>query len=77
MQGRLSSSRHSGEVKANIVLKINHTHAIAQKLESLYESDKDALAKYAKILYAQARLIGGLSIENPAELSEMITSLMI
>ena len=66
-----------GEVKANMVLEINHTHPIAEKLRSLFESDKDALAKYAKILYAEARLIGGLSIENPAELSEMITSLMI
>ena len=66
-----------GDVKANVVLEINHTHAIAEKLKALFAGDKDTLAKYAKILYAQARLIGGLSIENPAELSEMITSLMI
>jgi molecular chaperone HtpG len=66
-----------GEVKANMVLEINHAHPIAEKLRSLFESDKDALAKYAKILYAEARLIGGLSIDNPAELSEMITSLMV
>ena len=66
-----------GEVKANMVLEINHTHPIAEKLRSLFESDKDALAKYAKILYAEARLIGGLSVDNPAELSEMITSLMV
>ncbi len=65
------------EVKANMVLEINNTHPIAEKLKSLFESDKDALAKYAKILYAEARLIGGLSIENPAEISEMITSLML
>ena len=38
---------------------------------------KSQLKKYAKILYAQARLIGGLAVENPAELSEMITSLMV
>ena len=66
-----------GDVKANVVLEINHTHAITEKLKALFDSDKDTLAKYAKILYAQARLIGGLSIENPAELSEMITSLMV
>ncbi len=66
-----------GEVKANMVLEINHAHPIAEKLKSLFESDKDTLAKYAKILYAEARLIGGLGIENPAELSDMITSLMI
>jgi molecular chaperone HtpG len=59
------------------VLEINHTHAIAEKLKALFDSDKDTLAKYAKILYAQARLIGGLSIENPAELSALITEIMI
>ena len=67
----------TADVKASVVLEINHEHAIASKLASLFESDKEALAKYAKILYAEARLIGGLSIDNPAELSEMITSLMI
>ena len=49
----------------------------AAKLQTLFDSDKDTLAKYAKILYAEARLIGGLSIDNPTELSEMITSLMV
>ena len=63
--------------KASTVLEINMNHPIAEKLKSLYATDKDMLAKYAKILYAEARLIGGLSIDNPAELSEMITSLMI
>ncbi len=67
----------TGDVKANVVLEINHAHPIAQKLQTLFDSDKDTLAKYAKILYAEARLIGGLSIDNPTELSEMITSLMV
>ncbi len=66
-----------GDVKASVVLEINHSHPIAEKLQSLFDSDKEVLKKYAKILYAEARLIGGLSVENPAELSEMITSLMI
>jgi molecular chaperone HtpG len=67
----------TGDVKANVVLEINHAHPIAEKLQTLFDSDKDTLAKYAKILYAEARLIGGLSIDNPTELSEMITSLMV
>ncbi|MBP3605084.1 MAG: molecular chaperone HtpG [Clostridia bacterium] len=67
----------SSDMKASVVLEINHTHPIAEKLASLFATDTEALKKYTKILYAEARLIGGLSIENPAELSEMITSLMV
>ena len=31
---------------------------------------------YAKILYSQARLIEGLSIENPTEISNLVCELM-
>lgn len=34
------------------------------------------LKKYAKVLYAQARLIEGLSIENPTEISNLMTEIM-
>ena len=39
--------------------------------------DKEKLEKYSKILYAQARLIEGLSVDNPTELSNMICELML
>ncbi len=63
--------------KANVVLEINMNHPIAEKLKSLYEADKEKLAKYAKILYAEACLIGGVALENPAELTELISELMV
>ena len=62
---------------ANVVLEINLNHPIAAKLKSLYESDKKKLEKYAKILYSEACLISGISLENPAELTELISELMI
>ena len=65
------------KVKANIVLEINENHPIAQKLGELYESDKERAGKYARILYAQARLIEGLSVDDPTELSNMVCELMI
>ena len=65
------------KVKANIVLEINENHPIAQKLTELYESDKEKAGKYAKILYAQARLIEGLSVDDPTELSNMVCDLMV
>ena len=64
-------------VKASLVLEINANHPIAEKLVSLFESDRDTLDKYAKLLNAQARLIGGMSIDNPAQLSTLICDLMV
>ncbi|MBQ7044375.1 MAG: molecular chaperone HtpG [Clostridia bacterium] len=65
------------KIKANVVLEINANHPIADKLAELYETDKDKAGEYAKILYAQARLIEGLSVDNPTELSNMICNLMV
>ena len=45
-------------------------------LKTLFVTDKDTLNKYSKILYAQARLIGGLTVENPTELSNLVCDLM-
>ena len=77
MQKVLNAMPEQGNVNAKMVLEINDKHAIAKKLKSLYkEDDKKALKNYAKILYAQARLIEGLSIENPTEISNLICKLI-
>ena len=65
------------KVKAQIVLEINAEHPVAQKLKALYDSDKDKVADYARILYSVARLIGGMSVENPTELSNLVCDLMV
>ncbi len=64
------------KVKAEIVLEINENHPIAEKLKELFETDKDKLADYTKILYNQARLIEGLNVENPTELTNMVCDLL-
>lgn len=61
-------------VKAQLVLEINSNHPIDEKLG---EADDEKLAKYTKILYAQARLIAGLSVDNPTELADSIVELMV
>ena len=66
-----------GAPTAKTVLEINHTHPITEKLYTLFASDKDTLAKYAKILYAEACLIGGVSIDDPGELAQLISELMV
>ena len=65
------------QVKAELVLELNHSHPICEKLKALYETDRDTLANYAKILYANARLVSGLSVENPTELAAMVCELMM
>ena len=64
-------------IKAELVMEINIEHPIASKLTELFESDKDKLATFSKILFAQARLINGMTIENPAEISELVCGLML
>ena len=76
MEKVINSMPAVDKVKAEIVLEINESHPIAAKLQELYKNDKDILQKYTKILYDQARLIEGLSIENPTELTNLVCDLM-
>ena len=64
------------KVQAKLVLEINAEHPIAEKLKALYNSDKDMLGKYAKLLYGEACLIGGKSVPDPAEHSALVCELM-
>ncbi len=64
-------------VKANTVMEINESHPIADKLKLLYEKkDYETLEKYSKILYAEARLIEGMSLDNPTEISNLVCELL-
>lgn len=77
MEKVLKSMPTASGVKAQLALEINKDHPIAQKLKDLFESDKELLKSYASLLYSQARLIEGMSIDNPTELSRIICDLMI
>ena len=59
-------------IKAKLVLEINSKHAISKKLKALYKEDRELFDKYAKILYSEARMIAGLPIDNPTEISTLI-----
>ena len=75
MEKALNSMPIDNKISAEKVLEINEKHKIAKKLNELYKEDKKTLKKYAKVLYAQARLIEGLSIENPTEISNLVHNL--
>ena len=76
MERVLKSMPTDNNVKAEVFLDINGEHPIAAKLKELYAADKEKVGEYARILYAQARLIGGMQVDNPVELTEMICKLM-
>ena len=63
-------------VKAQTILEINESHPIAQKVKDLFENNKDELKDYTKVLYSQARLIEGLPIENPTEISNLVCKMI-
>ncbi|OPZ20870.1 MAG: Chaperone protein HtpG [Firmicutes bacterium ADurb.BinA205] len=77
MEKVLNAMPTDQKVHAQRVLELNPEHEIFGKLKALGESgDKDTLGKYAKLLYDQALLIEGMSIEDPVEFSNLICELV-
>ena len=76
MQKVINAMPTDETVKAKLILEINEKHDIAKKIKDLYDNDKETLKKYSKILYDEARLIEGLPIENPTELSNLVCDLL-
>ncbi len=63
-------------VKAERVLEINTSHSVFERINSLYEKDKDKLKKYASVLYNGALLIEGMEIDDPVAFSNDICDLI-
>ncbi len=76
MAKAINAMPNNPTVQARLVLEINEKHDIANKLKSLYNEDKELLEKYTKILYAQAKLIEGMELDNPTEISNLVCELM-
>ncbi len=76
MQKVINAMPTDEHVDAKLVLEINENHPIAQKIKDLYQNDKDTLKKYTKILYDEARLIEGLPVNNPTELSSLVCEIL-
>lgn len=63
-------------VEAEKVLEINPDHKMFAKLKSLFETDKDKLKKFSKLLYAEALITEGMEIESPAEFVSTLTDIL-
>ncbi|MBQ8472819.1 MAG: molecular chaperone HtpG [Bacilli bacterium] len=77
MEKVLNAMPNGDSVKANKIMEINESHPISKKLKELHKNnDRETLEKYTKVLYNQARLIEGLSVENPREITDLICEIM-
>lgn len=77
MEKVLNMMPESGDVKAEKVLEINTSHNIFEILKTAFATDKEKAEKVARVLYNQALLIEGLSIEDPVEYADDVCSLII
>ena len=76
MEKILSAMPDGQNVKSEKVLEINTNHEIFSSLQSIFEEDKEKFNLYASILYNQALLVEGLTIEDPIEFTNNICKLM-
>ncbi len=76
MEKVLNAMPNDRKVKAQRVLEINANHPVFVSLQKLYEADREKVKTYAQLLYAQALLIEGLSVEDPVAFSNQICDLM-
>ncbi len=76
MEKVMSAMPVDEKIKASAILEINENHPIADKIKQLYKEDKEQLKEYTKVLYAQARLIEGLTLDNPTEISNIICNMI-
>ncbi len=66
-----------GAMKASRILELNPNHPIFETLQTLFKNDKDKVKEVAEVLYDQALLIEGFTIEDPMEYSRKICELLV
>ena len=63
-------------IHAEKILEINTNHQIFEKLKDAYDTDKEKLKKLSNVLYNQALLIEGLTIEDPVQYANDVYELI-
>lgn len=76
MEKVLSAMPNGNEVKAERILEININHEIFKGIKEAFETDKEKVKIYARVLYNQALLIEGLTISDPVEYANDVFKLM-
>ncbi|WP_168123229.1 molecular chaperone HtpG [Paenibacillus sp. HB172176] len=77
MEKILAMMPDNNNVKADKVLEINVNHDVFQSLKAAFGSDKEKFNLYTQLLYNQALLIEGLTIQDPVEFTNDICKVMV
>jgi molecular chaperone HtpG len=64
------------DIHAEKILEINTNHQIYEKLKNAYVNDKEKLKKFSNVLFNQALLIEGLTIEDPVQYANDVYELI-
>ena len=73
---RMGPSEEMRKLRAERVLEVNGEHRAFKAIKEAYDAgDKEKAAALSKILYAQAELIAGVEIEDPAAYAELVCQL--
>lgn len=77
MEKVLNAMQKEEKIKAEKILEINAGHPIFEALKKNFESNPDKVKGYAELLYNQALLIEGMTIEDPVAFSNAICDLIV
>ncbi|RJE88760.1 molecular chaperone HtpG [Paenibacillus sp. 1011MAR3C5] len=77
MEKILKAMPDSGNMQADKVLEINVNHEVFQSLKRAYGNDTEKFNLYTQLLYNQALLIEGLTIQDPVEFTNDICKVMV
>jgi molecular chaperone HtpG len=77
MEKILKSMPDNQNIKADKILEINTNHDVFKSLKNAFETDKEKAQLYANLLYNQALLIEGLTINDPVEFTNDICKIMV
>lgn len=76
MERYFAQMKTGEQMKADHVLELNASHSIFKLLQDSFEKDKEKTKKLSEMLYQQAMLIAGFSIDDPTAYTDLICSLI-
>ena len=76
MERFLNETNQGVGIKAGKILEINPDHELFRAIKRAYD-EKEDISDIAKVLYDQALLIAGLTIEDPVGYTRMISDLLV
>ncbi|MCK9860811.1 molecular chaperone HtpG [Paenibacillus sp. ATY16] len=77
MEKVLKAMPNGQDVKASKVLEINVNHDVFKALKDAYATDKTKLSLYTSLLFNQALLIEGLTVQDPVQFTNDICKIML